>query len=184
LLPARGFAEATNQLSLALDSEEASMSGIIAVVLDEKHHVQSVESDSRHLVGTKVLVVTPPESDAERVIFRVSGTDRPLERLYDKEEMAERRTRVGNELARLMYEASVVIKSERWERTEVEAFLDRLGEGVAALKRGLEEEFDPTDPLRQWAAWFDEAPAHGQGQGSPPSSSLATLFGAPAAAAE
>ena len=64
---------------------------------------------------------------------------------------------VGGELARLMYEASVVIKSEKWGKTEVEAFLQRLGDGVAELKRGLKEDFDPTDPLRQWAAWFEES---------------------------
>jgi hypothetical protein len=58
-----------------------------------------------------------------------------------------------------MYEASVVIKSEKWGKMEVEAFLQRLGDGVTELKRGLKEDFDPTDPLRQWAAWFEEANA-------------------------
>ena len=70
--------------------------------------------------------------------------------------MIERRNRVGSELARLMYEASIVIKSEKWGRTEVEAFLQRLGDGVTELKRGLKEDFDPADPMRQWAAWFEE----------------------------
>jgi hypothetical protein len=132
------------------------MSGIIAVVLDAEHNVASVESESRHLIGTKVVVVMPPGSEAERTVFRVSGSERPISELYQKEEAVERRTRVGGELARLMYEASVVIKSERWDKTEVEAFLQRLSEGVGELKRGLNEDFDPSDPLRQWAAWFDE----------------------------
>ena len=70
--------------------------------------------------------------------------------------MVERRNRVGSELARLMYEASVVIKSERWGKTEVEAFLQRLGDGVSELKRGLKEDFDPADPVRHWAAWFED----------------------------
>lgn len=133
------------------------MSGILAVVLDGEHQVVSVESESRHLIGTKVVVVMPPGSEAERAIFRVSGSERPISDLYHKEEMVERRNRVGGELARLMYEASIVIKSEKWGKTEVEAFLQRLGDGVTELKRGLKEDFDPTDPLRQWAAWFEEA---------------------------
>lgn len=131
------------------------MSGIIAVVLDAEHNVTSVESESRHLIGTKVVVVMPPGSEAERAIFRVSGSERPIGELYHKEEVIERRNRVGSELARLMYEASVVIKSEKWGKTEVEAFLQRLGDGVSELKRGLKEEFDPSDPMRQWAAWFE-----------------------------
>ena len=132
------------------------MSGIIAVVLDGEHQVISVESESRHLIGTKVVVVLPPGSESERTIFRVSGSERPVGELYHREEMVERRNRVGSELARLMYEASIVIKSERWGKTEVEAFLHRLGDGVAELKRGLKEEFDPADPLRHWGAWFEE----------------------------
>ncbi len=135
------------------------MSGILAVVLDAEHQVVSVESESRHLIGTKVVVVMPPGSEAERAIFRVSGSERPIADLYHKEEMVERRNRVGGELARLMYEASVVIKSEKWGKMEVEAFLQRLGDGVTELKRGLKEDFDPTDPLRHWAAWFEEANA-------------------------
>ena len=135
------------------------MSGILAVVLDAEHQVVSVESESRHLIGTKVVVVMPPGSEAERAIFRVSGSERPISELYQKEEMVERRNRLGGELARLMYEASVVIKSEKWGKTEVETFLQRLGDGVTELKRGLKEDFDPTDPLRQWAAWFEEANA-------------------------
>ena len=131
------------------------MSGILAVVLNDQHHVTSIESDSRHLIGTKVVIVGPPDSEVERAIFRVAGSDRPLGELYSREESVERRNRVGGELARLMYEASVVIKSERWGKTEVEAFLSRLGEGVAELRRGLKEDFDPADPLRQWAAWFE-----------------------------
>lgn len=133
------------------------MSGILAVVLDAEHQVVSVESESRHLIGTKVVVVMPPGSEAERAIFRVSGSERPISELYLKEELVERRNRVGGELARLMYEASVVIKSEKWGKLEVEAFLQRLGDGVTELKRGLKEDFDPTDPLRHWAAWFEEA---------------------------
>ena len=132
------------------------MSGILAVVLDAEHQVVSVESESRHLIGTKVVVVMPPGSEAERSIFRVSGSERPIADLYHKEEMVERRNRVGGELARLMYEASVVIKSEKWGKTEVEAFLERLSVGVAELKRGLKEDFDPADPMRQWAAWFEQ----------------------------
>lgn len=135
------------------------MSGILAVVLDAEHQVVSVESDSRHLIGTKVVVVLPPGSEATRSIFRVSGTERSIVDLYLKEEVVERRTRVGSELARLMYEASIVIKSEKWGKTEVEAFLQRLGEGVGELKRGLKEDFDPADPMRQWAAWFEEEAA-------------------------
>ena len=135
------------------------MSGILAVVLDAEHQVVSVESESRHLIGTKVIVVLPPGSEAERTIFRVSGSERAIGDLYHKEEAIERRNRVGGELARLMYEASVVIKSERWGKTEVEAFLQRLGDGVSELKRGLKEDFDPADPLRHWAAWFEEANA-------------------------
>ena len=87
--------------------------------------------------------------------------ERPIAELYHKEEVVERRNRVGSELARLMYEASVVIKSEKWGKTEVESFLLRLGAGVEELKRGLTEDFDPADPLRQWAAWFDENEAAG-----------------------
>ena len=132
------------------------MSGIIAVVLDAEHQVVSVESESRHLIGTKVVVVMPPGSEAERSIFRVSGSERPIGELYHNEERVERRNRVGSELAHLMYEASIVIKSEKWGKTEVESFLQRLGDGVSELKRGLKEDFDPADPLRQWAAWFEE----------------------------
>jgi len=139
------------------------MSGILAVVLDAEHEVVSVESESRHLIGTKVVVVMPPGSEAERTIFRVTGSERPISELYHKEEQAERRNRVGSELARLMYEASVVIKSEKWGKTEVEAFLQRLGDGVAELKRGLKEDFDPADPLRQWAAWFDDQQSEASG---------------------
>jgi hypothetical protein len=131
------------------------MSGILAVVLDAEHQVVSVESESRHLIGTKVVVVMPPGSEAERSIFRVSGSERPIADIYHNEELVERRNRVGGELARLMYEASMVIKSEKWGKTEVEAFLQRLADGVAELKRGLKEDFDPADPMRQWAAWFE-----------------------------
>ena len=107
----------------------------------------------------EVVVVLPPGSEAERSIFRVSGTERSIADLYHKEELVERRNRVGSELARLMYEASVVIKSEKWGKTEVEAFLQRLTEGVSELKRGLKEDFDPADPMRHWAAWFEEEAA-------------------------
>ena len=132
------------------------MSGIIAIVLDAERNVTSVESESRHLIGTKVVVVPPQGSEVDRAIFRVSGSERPIGDLYQTGELIERRHRVGGELARLMYEASVIIKSERWEKTEVESFLQRLGDGVLELKRGLKEEFDPADPLRQWAAWFED----------------------------
>ena len=67
------------------------MSGILAVVLDAEHQVVSIESDSRHLIGTKVVVVLPPGSEAERSIFRVSGTERSIADLYHKEELVERR---------------------------------------------------------------------------------------------
>jgi hypothetical protein len=135
------------------------MSGIIAVVLDDRHHVVSVEANARHLVGTRIYVMTPQGSTAERVIFRVSGTERPLEKLYTAEETAERRKRVAAELARLMYETGSVLKSERWASADVDAFLDRLTAGVSELKRGLSDDFDPADPLRQWGAWFEGASA-------------------------
>lgn len=131
------------------------MSGIIAVVLDESQNVVSVETDAERLLGTRVLVVTPDGTTADRVIFRANQTERPLDRLYAAEEAVERRERLATELARLMYEAGSVIKSERWDQTDVDGFLDRLSAGVTELKKSLGEDFDPADPLRQWAAWFD-----------------------------
>jgi hypothetical protein len=91
----------------------------------------------------------------DRVIFRANETQRPLGDLYAAEEAEERRERVATELARLMYQAGTVIKSERWDNTDVNVFLDRLRDGVDELKRGLGDDFDPSDPLRQWGAWFD-----------------------------
>ena len=154
------------------------MSGIIAIVLDENLHVVSVEANARHLVGTRIYVATPQGSTAERVIFRIAGTERPLERLYAVEETVERRKRVSAELARLMYETGGALKSERWATADVGAFLDRLAAGVSELKRGLGEDFDPSDPLRHWGAWFED------GAPSPAPDVTREPVAAPLAAAE